>query len=135
MIGLVRPVGFYSELDERNPSLYVGSIADAIRDSASANEAEIVRYLESGITLIDIMEAGKDVISGDEYVTGCSSVLTDGTWIWRLDLPYYVNRYHLSLDSDFLDHLAKLGYVMPQLEREQVIPIARDVIFNVLGMR
>lgn len=32
-------------------------------------------------------------------------MISDGYWIWRLDLPYYVEKYQIQLDGDFLRHV------------------------------
>jgi hypothetical protein len=134
MIVVVSRVGFYAELEPGKPDLYHGSIRDAIADQPSPDEQELISYLERGIPLIDIMEAGQDVISGDGYIAGCSSLLSDGTWIWRLDLPYYLSRYHLRLDSEFVEHVRSTHYEAPSLSQTEVISLAREVVFNVLGM-
>uniref|UniRef100_A0AAU2A0P4 Uncharacterized protein n=1 Tax=Streptomyces sp. NBC_00093 TaxID=2975649 RepID=A0AAU2A0P4_9ACTN len=49
-------------------------------------------YLDAGHVLIDVMEAGHDAITGraHRHSLGCSSLVTDGTWLWRLDFPHYV---------------------------------------------
>ncbi|MER5642414.1 hypothetical protein ABT095_36435 [Kitasatospora sp. NPDC002227] len=131
----VSRVGFYAELEPDRPGLYSGSIHDAISDEPYPDEADLVGYLGRGISLVDIMESGPDVISNDEYIAGCSSVMSDGSWIWRLDLPYYLSRYHLRLDPEFVAHVRASKYEIPVLSQEEVIPLAREVVFNVLGMR
>jgi hypothetical protein len=135
MIVVVSRVGFYAELEPSKPGLYHGSICDAIADEPYPDESELISYLERGIPLIDIMEAGQDVISRDGYIAGCSSVLSDGAWIWRLDLPYYLRRYHLRLDPEFVEHVQGAQYEVPVLSQGEVISLAREVVFNVLGMR
>lgn len=131
---MVRTVGFFTELDLTKPNLYSGSILDVVRDSPGIHENEMVHYLESGIALIDIMEGGRDVIVGGLSVLGCSSVLTDGAWVWRLDLPYYVGKYHLELDSEFTGHVARNNYIIPDLPEFRVIEIARYVMRDILNM-
>ena len=110
---MTKMVGFYTELDPHD-ALYTGSILDAFRNVPADNEEQVVAYLEAGVALIDIMEACHDVITGDRYIVGCSSVFTDGLWIWRKDLPYYVRRYHLELDAEFLNQAAGNGYLVPR---------------------
>lgn len=132
---MVSRVGFYAELGPGKPGLYHGSIRDAIADEPCSDELELISYLEQGVPLIDIMEAGQDVVSHDGYIAGCSSVLSDGEWIWRLDLPYYLSRYHLRLDPEFLEHVRGVKYEVPVLSQDETISLAREVVFNVLGMR
>ncbi|MFE4972104.1 hypothetical protein ACFRAR_08290 [Kitasatospora sp. NPDC056651] len=135
MIAVVRRVGFYSELDPAKPDLYQGSIRDAMGAEPYSDESELIGYLERGIELLDIMEACQDVISQDQYIEGCSSVLSDGSWIWRLDLPYYLKRYHLRLDPEFVEHVRAGKYEVPVLPQDELVSLAQEVVFNVLGMR
>jgi len=83
-------LGFYDELDNRSgrPN---GSIRDAVRPVGEPDEADLVAYLDGGHVLIDVMEGGHDVITGSTHrrSSGCSSLLTDGTWLWRQDFPHY----------------------------------------------
>ncbi|MFJ3422000.1 hypothetical protein ACIPN8_37310 [Streptomyces sp. NPDC086082] len=60
MLGLL---GFYDELDNR-PGRPNGSIRDAVRPVGEPDEADLVAYLDTGHVLIDVMEAGHDVITG-----------------------------------------------------------------------
>jgi hypothetical protein len=130
---MIQLVGFYAELGPENV-IYVGSILDAVRSDPADDEARIVTYLEGGLPLLDIMEKGRDVISGDRYIDGCSSILTDGTWIWRLDLPYYAKRYHLELDAAFLEHVRAADYTIPEIPPARAREISSFTTAEVLHM-
>jgi hypothetical protein len=106
----VRLIGFFAELNPNRSDLSCGSIFEAIQDSKQDDERELIDYLRDGAPLIDIMESVLDAISGDGYVTGGSSILTDGVWIWREDLPYYVEHYHIRLTEEFVRHVRALAY-------------------------
>ena len=86
MLGLL---GFYDEFDNRSgrPN---GSIHAAVRPVGEPDEADLVAYLDAGHVLIDVMEAGHDVITGDAHrnSAGCSSLVTDGAWLWRQDFSH-----------------------------------------------
>jgi hypothetical protein len=131
---MVLRVGFYIELNPDNPGIFKGSIRDAVGDLPGDNEEDLIAYLENGIRLVDIMEAEPDVIAGDQYISGSSSVLTDGEWIWRADLTYYLRRYHLHLDEEFLNHARGRSYKVQSVPKERVVAIAREVAGQVLGM-
>ncbi|MDT7725937.1 MAG: hypothetical protein QOI21_2513 [Actinomycetota bacterium] len=127
-------VGFFAELKAEASPYFEGSIYDAVGAAPGQNERELIAYLEGGVRLIDIMEAESDVISGNGYISGSSSILTDGKWVWRADLAYYVQNYHLRLDNEFTRHVSELSYAVPTVSRENAISIAIDVAANVLGM-
>ncbi|MCX5096593.1 hypothetical protein OOK36_49350 [Streptomyces sp. NBC_00365] len=111
MLGLL---GFYDELDIRSGQPN-GSIRDAVQPVGEPDEAELVAYLDAGHVLIDVMEAGHDVITGSahRHSPGCSSLVTDGTWLWRQDFPHYVETHHVSLSGAFIEHVRSLHYQMP----------------------
>lgn len=120
MLGLM---GFYDELDHRSgrPN---GSIHDAVRPFGEPDEADLVTYLDAGHVLIDVMEAGRDVITGNahRHSAGCSSLVTDGAWLWRQDFPHYLETHHVSLPVAFLEHVRGLNYRMPAITVAQFAP-------------
>ncbi|BBA95726.1 hypothetical protein RVR_705 [Actinacidiphila reveromycinica] len=120
MLGLL---GFYDELDDR-PGQPSGSIRDAVRPVGEPDEADLVVYLDTGHVLIDVMEGGQDVITGSahRHSPGCSSLVTDGTWLWRLDFPHYLETHHVSLPETFLEHVRSLDYLMPSVSVAQFAP-------------
>ncbi|MFF8027466.1 hypothetical protein ACFZDJ_41510 [Streptomyces sp. NPDC007896] len=120
MLGLL---GFYDELDNRagQPN---GSIRDAVQPVGEPDEAELVAYLDAGHVLIDVMEAGRDVITGSphRHSPGCSSLVTDGTWLWRRDFPHYVETHHVSVPGAFIEHVRSLSYQTPAITVAQFAP-------------
>ncbi|MER6346004.1 hypothetical protein ACWC10_29600 [Streptomyces sp. NPDC001595] len=113
MLGLL---GFYDELDDR-PGRPNGSIRDAVRPVGEPDEAALVAYLDAGHILIDVMEGGRDVITGraHRHSRGCSSLVTDGTWLWRRDFPHYVETHHVLLPEAFIEHARAMKHQMPPL--------------------
>lgn len=120
MLGLL---GFYDELDGR-PGRPNGSIRDAVQPVGEPDEAELVAYLDAGHVLIDVMEAGHDVVTGDahRHSLGCSSLVTDGTWLWRLDFPHYVETHHVRLPEAFVEHVRDLNHRIPALITARFAP-------------
>ncbi|MYR63665.1 hypothetical protein GTY54_48200 [Streptomyces sp. SID625] len=120
MLGLL---GFYDELDTRSAQLN-GSIHDAVRSVGEPDEADLVAYLDAGHVLIDVMEAGHDVITGGthRHSPECSSLVTDGTWLWRQDFPHYLETHHVALPQTFLEHVRSLNYRIPTIAVAQFAP-------------
>ncbi|WP_055533330.1 hypothetical protein [Streptomyces graminilatus] len=120
MLGLL---GFYDELDDRSgrPN---GSIRDAVRPVGAPDETDLVAYLDTGHVLIHVMEAGHDVITGSahRHSQGCSSLLTDGVWLWRKDFPHYVETHHVVLPEAFAERVRALDYEMPAISVERFAP-------------
>ncbi|GAB1695069.1 hypothetical protein [Krasilnikovia sp. M28-CT-15] len=130
----MRTVGFFRELEPKRPEVFVDSLVEAVRPEPSDREDDIVNYLENGIPLVDIMESSRDVISGDRYVSGAPSILSDGVWVWRQDLPYYVQRYHLSLDPEFVRHAARSSFRITEQPLDKLQELAATVLRDVLDM-
>ncbi len=130
----MRTLGLFRELEPKRPSFFRNSIVDAIREIPGQYDGEVASYLESGIPLIDIMESTTDVIGGDARISGGSSILTDGTWIWRQDLPFYVKNYHLELDREFVEHVMKINFAIPEPDRASLLVLADRVLQEVLDM-
>ncbi|MET7654508.1 hypothetical protein [Streptomyces sp. NPDC005486] len=120
MLGLL---GFYDELDDRSGQPN-GSIRDAVQPAGEPDEMDLVAYLDAGHVLIDVMEGGPDVITGTahRHSPGCSSLLTDGSWLWRQDFPHYVETHHVSLPAAFVAHVRSLKHRMPAITVAQFAP-------------
>lgn len=113
MLGLL---GFYDEFNDAGvrPN---GRLRDAVRPAGEADEGKIVTYLDAGHVLLDVMEAGRDVLTGlpHRYSAGCSSLVTDGSWLWRQDFSHYLATHHVALPETFLAHVRDSDYRMPAL--------------------
>lgn len=72
------------------------------------------------------MSAGPDVLDPDgPDLPGIGSMYTDGTWIWREDLRYYLATYHVALPDDFVKHIRALDYTAPAVPESRLVDIAR----------
>jgi hypothetical protein len=132
----LKPVGFFLELKARtDPETFSGSIFEAVRDDSQPGEAKIVDYLRRGIALFDIMEGTYDPVAKDRSgVSGGSSLITDGVWLWRLDLPYLVEKHHLALDGEFISHARNMNYVIPEIPDEVAYDLATEAAREIYHM-
>lgn len=122
---MVRPVGFFRELSPGWGLPTDGSIKDAVRSEGELDEDGILAYLSNGTGIWSETSAGPDVLDPEAPdMVGIGSLRTDGTWIWRDDLHYYVSKYHLSLPSAFLAHIRKNEYTTPPVPVSRLIEIA-----------
>ncbi|MCF2435152.1 hypothetical protein LV779_13180 [Streptomyces thinghirensis] len=70
------------------------------------------------------MGAQTDVLDPDgPTLVGNGSLFTDGIWLWREDLSYYVARYHLALPREFVAHVRGLEYSPPQVPESRLVEI------------
>lgn len=92
--------GFYKEMPHGEKS--DPSILQFIRERGEIDEDRIYKYLKEGIVLVACGGVVEDIINSCNGIAGCPDILTDGIWVWPGDLAYYVKRYHLKLDIDFI---------------------------------
>ncbi|WP_326837412.1 hypothetical protein VSH64_21385 [Amycolatopsis rhabdoformis] len=129
-------MGFFAELEERRPDVFRGSVFEVISRNRDPHESNLVAYLQGGRYLMYIMEGTRDVIANDgSGVSGGSSLMTDGIWVWRLDLPYLVKKHHLELDPEFVWHAAGNRYVVPEIPDERMAQLAPGAAWEIYGMR
>jgi hypothetical protein len=122
---MLKPVGFYTELSQT--SHYRESLRDATASEPSADEPAVIAYLRAGHQLFDVPATTSDVISHDMRIVGAPSLLSDGSWVWRLDLPHYVGRYHLRLPREFLDHVRANRYSVPALSDKEMNAVGLEI--------
>ena len=78
------------------------------------NKDKICNYLRNGYVLAACGSVVKDIICPEKGVIGSPDDITDGTWIWPADLVYYVENYDLQLDEEFIKHMAKQSWSVPE---------------------
>ena len=94
-----------SELETKAHSAFLPSI-NKLRDGLDTETAVLVsKYLEDGVDVVDAMEATQDPYDKKIYIPGGSSLKSDGYWVWRKDLSYFVKMYRISLPQDFIEHV------------------------------
>ncbi|MFD3428758.1 hypothetical protein [Nocardia fluminea] len=105
-----------------------GSIREFVAESGSADEARICRYLRSGDFVFAAMGMAEDVFGSGESIMGGSSVLTDGEWVWRSDLQFYVSKYHVELPHEFVDRIRSLQYSVPVVSVEDMSMLTDQIV-------
>ncbi len=96
-------------------ALPMAAVYEEGRRRLPAEEAErILRYLEGcetpvsapGVLKPDAMDpAGREVVP--------EAFHTDGVWVWRSDVPYYLRTHGLPPDTALVDHIRSRAYVPP----------------------
>lgn len=104
-------VGFFRELYTNSPGL--PSIRDAARSAAHPDEEFIVSYLRAGLGFAGVGRYVGDVLNPTKKWNVSLSLETDGVWLWRADLPYYVSEYHVELPEDFIMHMQGNDWRVP----------------------
>jgi hypothetical protein len=119
----LKVVGFFGDLPHGLPG------RPTVAESASARPVEdedrLVEYLREGHPFITSTELAYDVIADPDqqgHPIAHLVILTDGAWVWPADLPHYLERYHVRLPQEFLDHAARMDWRMPDVVLEDLDP-------------
>ncbi|WP_431913576.1 hypothetical protein [Micromonospora carbonacea] len=111
----MKTVGFFRELGPDPVEVYAESIHAHLAPDPLPDTDRVTSYLRDGHELIDVMGAELDVLGSGRHLVGGASVMTDGEWIWRDDLRFYVATYHVRLPDDFLAYIRANDYHVPDL--------------------
>ncbi|WP_225632090.1 hypothetical protein [Streptomyces solaniscabiei] len=126
-------VGFYREMSQ-GESPYEEVIPQSGSGIGQYPAKDVERYLTSGHPVLDVMELTTDVIGGQFRVPGGSSVLTDGSHAWRLDLANYVSHHSIALPQEFIQFMQEHEFNVPSVARDDLIAISAEVN-RMLGFR
>lgn len=108
---VLKRTGFFKEMkygEEKDPSIFA-SINKPVDDKAL-----ICSYLRNGYVMAACSDVVNDVVSPGNGAIGSPDDLTDGFWLWPGDLVYYVEKYDLKLDDDFVDYMKSHSWSVPQ---------------------
>ncbi|MGW5303311.1 hypothetical protein ACWERF_05210 [Streptomyces griseoluteus] len=124
---MIKRAGFYREIGGRATTADdAPSLRDAVRDGGPWDEHRVLAYLESALEIYSTMGAERDVLTGEEWIVGSGSLMTDGTWLWPVDLTHYVRRHHAVLPQEFLDHIRASHYTVPVVPDERARHIFQE---------
>ena len=124
-------VGFFRELYDYERD--APSLRDAVRASAHPDEPRIVGYLKAGVGLAGVGKYVGDALDPNSRFSVSPSLLTDGAWLWRADLPYYVATYHVELPDEFVAHMRGNGWAVPSLTEAEVSRLGRQLYRDMGG--
>ncbi|MFH9133078.1 hypothetical protein [Streptomyces sp. NPDC017524] len=119
--------GFFEELWPPPFGTPVGSIKDNVAAHRHGDAKEIIQYLSSGHDLFSVMGSSEDVMGSGETVLGGDSIHSDGAWIWRGDLCFYLRKYHVRLPNTFLAHVREKQYSMSAGKEIELRKLAQKV--------
>jgi hypothetical protein len=108
---------------------YIGFVKEYnnIKEASSLEELISEKTLDTGETekVIDYLKQGKLLLAWMGYfidikskeLIAPDSYYSDGIWVWPAYLPYYLNKYKMKLDQEFLDHIRDNNFVIEVSEQ------------------
>jgi hypothetical protein len=104
----------FRELGEVRSGEPQPSIFDSVADAELPDLDRVVGYLDTGYILIDVMDVADDPFEPGRQIMNGSTVLTDGDWLWRKDLAYFVRHRRVALPDAFLALIRERHYAVPE---------------------
>ena len=116
------------EIFDESDSIYsqTKDLKKLIREKPAEDEANIISYLESGVTLLLVPALKRDLLNENKFIGG-ASFRTDGVWCWRSYLTYYIKQYHIELPTEFLMHLRKNAWKIPKMSGSQIENLTKEI--------
>ncbi|MEV6799483.1 hypothetical protein AB0M91_14205 [Micromonospora rifamycinica] len=124
----MKTAGFFRELGPDPVNVYTESIHDHLALHPLPDADRVVEYLRDGHGLIDVMGAELDALGSGQHLVGGASVMTDGEWLWRDDLQFYVATYHACLPEGFLAAIRANRYDVPELRVEDLRAAGKEAM-------
>lgn len=78
---------------------------ECISNSEVKNKRQVLEYLKGGKVVAVAGGALYDIKSG-ERIPGETLCYSDGKYIWRSDLIYYLDKYNFKLPDSFINSIA-----------------------------
>lgn len=101
-----------------------GSVREFILSEPYADQQKIADYLRAGHEIIAVMGASEDRLGSDRQILGGDSLYTDGQWLWRGDLYFYVQSHHVALPDEFVARIRSHMYSIPSVERARLLEVS-----------
>lgn len=87
----------------------------------------IVTYLRDGEVFVGNPGVVKDVLDPKFGVIGAPHILTDGVYAWPAIFAHYVERYRIQPPPEFVRHMSRNGWKVPQGIDLASLELVRDV--------
>jgi hypothetical protein len=125
----LRLAGFFRELQQGLPD--GPGLRESCRATAQPDEAMIAGYLEAGAVIRSAGARVDDVLDPARTSVASMYLVTDGTWVWPLELAYYIREYHVELPADFVAHMRAQSWKTPGVTDAELIrlsPVLRELL-------
>ena len=80
------------------------TIKSLISKEPIGNKKKILEYLRNGRITAAAAGTANDIITG-KTIDEPFCMFTDGVYAWRSDTIYYVDKYNLKLEDEFINHV------------------------------
>lgn len=96
----MKALGFIAELEGRAGLPLLAQTSNRLDPSV---KPMVLEYLGHGTRVFDVMGTSPDPLNPAQVIDGGPSLVTDGEFVWRLDLANYVSAHNIELPADFIE--------------------------------
>jgi hypothetical protein len=64
-----------------------------------------------------------DLLAETETIIGPPHVFTDGEWAWTADEIYYLEKYHIEVPDEFVQHMKANNWKCPLVDDSRILEI------------
>jgi len=107
-------IGLFRELEPL--ATFLPLLSEVESNVPPGERAIVSAYLRRGIPFFDVMGATIDPRNPSIALSGGPSLVSDGEFIWRLDLAHFVEAYGVELPVKFLQKAVSRASFPPESE-------------------
>ncbi|MBF6144936.1 hypothetical protein [Nocardia nova] len=122
----LKSVGIFSEM-YRSAGRDLPTLSDSYTTRIIGDREQIADYMAACAPIFDVLEDVVDLVEGREWIRSGPTLVSDGTWIWRLDSIHYLRHYSLDIPQEFLEHVRNREY-RPATDVDASAPAFDDAI-------
>lgn len=82
----------------------------------------ILSFLGSGTPVISFFGLKPDAINLN-LISGSGDFITDGTWIWKDTLTYYIRTYSFMPPEYFYTHMQSKSYIAETVDTDRILEV------------
>lgn len=108
---MLKRFGFFEE----SPHLALKELQQLQTEGPLAEEQHVLQYLSQGTLLLEASGCAFDRFTGGTVPIGPPHVYSDGEWCWSADVVYYIRKYHIGVERQFIDWMKKHQWQCPKI--------------------
>ena len=89
--------------------------------------AALGAYLENATVVMHTTNRTRDVLADDDAQVVPLTVRTDGTYVWAGPVAYYVQKYGVAPDQDFIDYAKTRNYEVRTPSDDEIAEAAEAI--------
>ncbi|MGW5450581.1 hypothetical protein [Nocardia sp. NPDC003979] len=105
----LEPIGIYREM-YRSGHDDLPSLRESRTTHHLDDRALILEYMVAATPVFDVMGSVVDLFDPSTSIRSGQSLISDGTWLWRVDSIHYLTRYDLAIPEEFVEHVRARNY-------------------------